>query len=300
MCCPRIIAQWASFVLLSIFLVYELCRIAAHGRYFFRSGDGMRSFTNVTDVTLVVLPVSHCVCMALLHCECRTLVGAHRLLVCFLPFRVPTTVCIPTAQWYGYFSIVVMPEAAELFGDDWAKMLIIIRGARSLYQMARASGMEAQIEAQRARAVKLVVQKRGWLTDMIGDYYEVFANIDKADDGAVRGAWCGCAREDSSQTKNGDEIKISDQELVAITKKLKDEEEDDCYGIEELAGIRDCLKEFKCWPTRSADRSYQALTTSEQNAACCRCCGINNAGSAKADKNKENLLDARKTIAIFK
>jgi hypothetical protein len=37
--CPRIFAQWASFVLLSIFIVCELCRLAAHGRCFFWSGD---------------------------------------------------------------------------------------------------------------------------------------------------------------------------------------------------------------------------------------------------------------------
>ena len=196
-----------------------------------------------------------------------------------------------------------MPEAAALFGESWSNMLIIFRGARSLHQMAKSSGMEAQIEAQRARAVKLVVQKRGWLIDMIGDYYEAFANVDKADDGAVTGTWCGCAHADGSETTDGDQITISDQELVAITKKLKDEEEDDCYGIEELAGIRDCLKEFKCWPTGGGHKSYQALTEPSPQAACCCACWppkITKAREAKAKKNEKNLLDARKSIAIFK
>jgi hypothetical protein len=237
-------AQWASFVLLSIFLVFELCRIFSNGRYFFRSGDGMRSFTNVLDVSLVAFP------------------------------------------WYGYFSIVAYPEAAELFGENWASILIVIRGARSLYQMAKAAGMQAQIEAQRARAIKLAVQKRGWLTDMMGDYYDAFITVDKADDGAITQTCCPCFPEDESETKKGAPIVISDQELVAITKKLKDEEEDDCYGIEELAGIRDCLKEFGCWPTGGTTKSYEDLTKGAP-------------GNKTAQKWKVDLLNARKSIAIF-
>ena len=50
--------QWCSFLLLSIFLSYDVLRVVATGRFFLFSEKFWRSLANVFDVLLVLLPVS--------------------------------------------------------------------------------------------------------------------------------------------------------------------------------------------------------------------------------------------------
>jgi hypothetical protein len=137
------VLQWASFVLLSIFLLYEMLKIVAIGRYFLWDHwvSGMdfffkcRPFLNVFDVGLVALP------------------------------------------WYGYFSLVVMPDA-QSFTGHWDSILVIARAARALHGTSKKAGAEGKIDEQKARAVRLVVQKKGFLTDAMSDYYEAFIKVD--------------------------------------------------------------------------------------------------------------------------
>ena len=74
-------------------------------------------------------------------------------------------------------------------------------------------------------------------------------------------------------------IKISDAELVAITKKFKNED-DSCYSClpTSVVGVLDCL--VRCCPgsTEESKKTEKQLNK----------------------KENEDLFEARKTIAIFK
>ena len=66
---------------------------------------------------------------------------------------------------------------------DFKVVLVGARMFRELYQIARTIGVEEQLDAQKARTVRLVVQKKGWLIDQMSDYFNAFVAIDKAANG---------------------------------------------------------------------------------------------------------------------
>ena len=62
---------------------------------------------------------------------------------------------------------------------DFRVVLVGARMLRELYQIARKVGVEQQLDAQKARTVRLVVQKKGWLIDQMSDYFTAFEEINK-------------------------------------------------------------------------------------------------------------------------
>ena len=94
-------------------------------------------------------------------------------------------------KWYGYLIYVgTDTDTGELIWRsfsgsvgssalDFKVILVGIRMLRELYQIARRLGVEQQLDAQRSRTVRLVVQKKGWLIDQMADYFTVFDEINK-------------------------------------------------------------------------------------------------------------------------